>query len=86
MKIHKGDDVIVLSGKFRGERANVEEALPGLQVKLATDEIELLFLGNLERRTVMRVNGAGVHHRGSEEPLVEPIGHVVVVADHSRVS
>jgi large subunit ribosomal protein L24 len=28
MKIHKGDDVIVLSGKFRGERANVEEALP----------------------------------------------------------
>jgi large subunit ribosomal protein L24 len=29
MKIHKGDDVLVLSGKFRGERANVEEALPG---------------------------------------------------------
>ncbi len=28
MKIHKGDDVIVLSGKFRGERANVEEAMP----------------------------------------------------------
>ena len=28
MKIHKGDDVIVLSGKYRGERANVEEALP----------------------------------------------------------
>jgi large subunit ribosomal protein L24 len=28
MKIHKGDEVLVLSGKFRGERANVEEALP----------------------------------------------------------
>jgi large subunit ribosomal protein L24 len=28
MKIHKGDDVLVLAGKFRGERANVEEALP----------------------------------------------------------
>jgi large subunit ribosomal protein L24 len=31
MKIHKGDDVIVLAGKFRGERAKVEEALPGSQ-------------------------------------------------------
>ena len=28
MKIHKGDEVFVLAGKFRGERANVEEALP----------------------------------------------------------
>ena len=28
MKIHKGDDVLVLSGKFRGARAQVEEALP----------------------------------------------------------
>lgn len=28
MKIHKGDDVLVLSGKFRGSRAQVEEALP----------------------------------------------------------
>jgi large subunit ribosomal protein L24 len=28
MKIHKGDDVLVLAGKFRGERAKVEEALP----------------------------------------------------------
>lgn len=28
MKIHKGDEVLVLSGKFRGQRANVEEALP----------------------------------------------------------
>ncbi len=28
MKIRKGDDVLVLSGKFRGERAKVEEAMP----------------------------------------------------------
>jgi large subunit ribosomal protein L24 len=28
MKIRKGDDVLVLSGKFRGERAKVEEAIP----------------------------------------------------------
>jgi len=30
MKIHKGDEVYVLAGKFRGERANVEEALPSV--------------------------------------------------------
>jgi large subunit ribosomal protein L24 len=29
MKIHKGDEVLVLTGKFRGERAQVEEAMPG---------------------------------------------------------
>ncbi|MBU6233262.1 MAG: 50S ribosomal protein L24 [Acidobacteria bacterium] len=29
MKIRKGDNVIVLAGKFRGERATVEAALPG---------------------------------------------------------
>ena len=28
MKIRKGDNVIVLSGKFRGERGVVEEAFP----------------------------------------------------------
>ena len=29
MKIVKGDNVLVLSGKFRGERADVIEAMPG---------------------------------------------------------
>jgi len=28
MKIRKGDDVLVLAGKYRGERAIVEEAFP----------------------------------------------------------
>ena len=28
MKIRKGDEVLVLAGKFRGERAKVEEARP----------------------------------------------------------
>ncbi len=31
MKIRKGDDVLVLAGKFRGERAQVEEAMPKSQ-------------------------------------------------------
>ena len=28
MKIKKGDDIIVLAGKYRGERAKVERAIP----------------------------------------------------------
>ena len=32
MKIRKGDDVLVIAGKFRGERANVEEAMPASQM------------------------------------------------------
>jgi large subunit ribosomal protein L24 len=28
MKIRKGDEVLVIAGKYRGERATVEEALP----------------------------------------------------------
>ena len=31
MKIRKGDDVLVLTGKYRGERAEVIEALPSRQ-------------------------------------------------------
>jgi large subunit ribosomal protein L24 len=31
MKIRKGDEVLVLAGKFRGERAEVIEALPSRQ-------------------------------------------------------
>ena len=29
MKLRKGDEIIVLAGKYRGARAKVEEALPG---------------------------------------------------------
>ena len=31
MKIRKGDDVLVLTGKYRGERAEVIEAMPSRQ-------------------------------------------------------
>ncbi|HEY5103493.1 MAG TPA: 50S ribosomal protein L24 [Acidimicrobiales bacterium] len=40
MKIHKGDDVLVLSGKFRGSRAQVEEALPAVN-KVILDGINI---------------------------------------------
>ena len=40
MKIHKGDDVLVLTGKFRGQRANVEEALPAVN-KVILDNLNI---------------------------------------------
>jgi large subunit ribosomal protein L24 len=40
MKILKGDDVLVLTGKFRGQRANVEEALPAVN-KVILDGINV---------------------------------------------
>jgi len=40
MKIHKGDDVLVLSGKFRGSRAQVEEALPSVN-KVILDGVNI---------------------------------------------
>ncbi len=40
MKIHKGDDVLVLSGKFRGTRAKVEEARPSVN-KVVLDGVNI---------------------------------------------
>ena len=45
MKIRKGDDVLVLAGKFRGERAKVEEALP------AKNKVVLEGLNAVKRHT-----------------------------------
>ena len=58
MKIHKGDDVLVLAGKFRGERAEVEEALPASQ-KVILDGL------NIAKRHTKQagLDHAGRHHR-----------------------
>ncbi len=45
MKIRKGDDVLVVAGKFRGERAMVEEAMP------QTDRVVLDGLNIAKRHT-----------------------------------
>ena len=45
MKIRKGDDVLVVAGKFRGERAKVEEAKP------QTDQVVLDGLNIAKRHT-----------------------------------
>ena len=52
MKIHKGDEIIVLAGKYRGERAKVEEAMP------ATNQVVLDSLNTVKRH--MRQQGANL--------------------------
>ena len=53
MKIRKGDDVLVLSGKYRGERANVEEALPGVN-KVILDNLNVAKRATKQRGATMQ--------------------------------
>ncbi|MFY9783452.1 MAG: 50S ribosomal protein L24 [Acidimicrobiales bacterium] len=53
MKIHKGDDVLVLSGKFRGERAYVEEAIPDSN-KVILDGINIAKRATKQRGSTMQ--------------------------------
>ena len=53
MKIHKGDDVIVLSGKYRGARANVEEALP-VANKVILDNLNVAKRATKQRGATMQ--------------------------------
>ncbi len=48
MKIRKGDDVLVIAGKFVGQRATVEEALP------ASNQVVLDGLNVAKRHTKQR--------------------------------
>jgi len=57
MKIRKGDEVYVLAGKFRGERANVEEALPG------ANKVILDGLTSQAPHQAGRLDHASRHHR-----------------------
>ncbi|MGB8179677.1 MAG: 50S ribosomal protein L24 [Acidimicrobiales bacterium] len=53
MKIHKGDDVIVLAGKYRGERAHVEEALP-VANKVILDNLNVAKRATKQRGATMQ--------------------------------
>ena len=53
MKILKGDDVIVLAGKYRGERANVEEALPAVN-KVILDNLNVAKRATKQRGATMQ--------------------------------
>ena len=53
MKIHKGDEVLVLTGKFRGERANVEEAMPTSN-KVILDNLNIAKRATKQRGSTMQ--------------------------------
>ena len=66
--------------------ADVEQPVAGLQAQLLEHQPVLVLLRLLQRRVGVRVAGAGVGHRRAEHPLVERVGHVVVVVDGLRVT
>jgi large subunit ribosomal protein L24 len=53
MKIRKGDEVLVISGKFRGERARVEEALPKSN-KVILDGVNIAKRATKQRGAMMQ--------------------------------
>ncbi len=53
MKIHKGDEVMVMTGKFRGQRAYVEEALPGVN-KVILDGVNVAKRATKQRGSTMQ--------------------------------
>src|SRR5262249_23748579 len=65
---------------------DVEKALARLQIELSAYKINLLGLRFVQGGVLVGEDGACVSHRGPEDPLVEPVGHVVVVADRTRVA
>ncbi len=93
MKIHKGDDVLVIAGKHRGERAYVEEALPadgkvileGLNIaKRATKQSgRTMQAGIIDKLMAMSASNVAVwcpKHKGPAK-----IGFEVVASKKSRV-
>ena len=66
--------------------ADVEQPHPRLQRQLPRDQVELVRLRLLQGRVRGRVARAGVGHGGAEHPLVERVGHVVVMRDRGRVA
>jgi hypothetical protein len=66
--------------------ADVEQPHPLLESELAGDQVELVDLRLFQGGVRARVTGAGVGHRRPEHPLVEAVGHVVVVRDRAGVT
>ena len=53
MKIRKGDEVIVLAGKYRGDRAKVEAALPASN-KVVLDSLNIVKRHQKQQGTTMQ--------------------------------
>ena len=61
--------------------ADIEQPHALAQPQLARDQVELILLRLLQGRVLTGIAGTGVRHRRTEHPLVEPVGHVVVMGD-----
>jgi len=66
--------------------AHVEQPHARPKPELAGDQVELVDLRLFQGGVLARVAGAGVGHRRPEHPLVEPVGHVVVMGDGPGVA
>ncbi len=66
--------------------ADVEQPHALMEPELAGDQVELVDLRLFQGGVLARVAGAGVGHRRPEHPLVEPVGHVVVMGDRPGVA
>ena len=66
--------------------ADVEQPHALAQPELPRDQVVLVELRLFQRGVLGRVAGAGVGHGRAEHPLVERVGHVVVVRDRAGVA
>jgi hypothetical protein len=66
--------------------ADIKQPHAFAQAQLAGDQVELVRLRLFQGRILMGITGAGVRHRRPEHPLVELIGHVVVMGDRLGVA
>ncbi len=66
--------------------ADVQQPHPRLQPELAGHPLVLGLLGELQGGVRRGEHRAGVGHRRPEQPLVEPVRHVVVVRDRRAVA
>ena len=65
--------------------AGVQHPHPRFEPQFAAHEVELLLLRLLERGIGAGEHRARVRHGRPQDPLVEAVGHVVVVGDHLGV-
>ena len=66
--------------------AHVEQPHTRTQPQLPRHQVELINLRLLQGRILVRVAGTGVGHGRPEHPLIEPVGHVVVVRDRVGIA
>src|SRR6185437_10510770 len=65
--------------------ADIEKPLARLELKLATDMVELLLLRRVDILRPGVEIGAGIDHLPVEPESVELIGHIVMMADRARI-